>query len=82
MLDALQELSAIGLELPSPAYLIGASLFGIIGWIAFRKGWKCRSPSLAWPGLALMFFPYAVSETWVLWSIGIALCAFCYVKWN
>jgi hypothetical protein len=39
-MDTLKELAAIGLVLPSPAYLLGSILFGIVGWIAFRRGRK------------------------------------------
>ena len=81
-MDVLKELAAIGLELPSPAYLIGASLFGILGWIAFRRGRKTSSSALTWAGLALMLFPYAVSETWMLWAIGSGLCGWVYFKWS
>ena len=80
-MDALKELAALGLELPSPAYLIGASLFGIVGWIAFRRGRQTSTSSLTWTGLALMFFPYAVSQTWLLWIIGAALCGWVCLKW-
>ena len=80
-MDALKELAALGLELPSPAYLIGASLFGIVGWIAFRRGRQTSISSLTWTGLALMLFPYAVSQTWLLWIIGAALCGWVYLKW-
>ena len=80
-MDALKELAALGLELPSPAYLIGASLFGIVGWIAFRRGRQTSTSPLIWTGLALMLFPYAVSQTWLLWIIGAALCGWVYFKW-
>ncbi len=29
-----------------------------------------------------MLFPYGVSETWVLWLVGVALSGFAYAKWN
>ena len=80
-MEALKELAALGLELPSPAYLIGASLFGIVGWIAFRRGRQTSTGSLTWSGLALMLFPYAVSQTWLLWTLGAALCGWVYLKW-
>ena len=81
-MDALKELAAMGLQLPSPAYLIGASLFGIVGWIAFRRGSKTSTGALTWAGLTLMLFPYAVSETWLLWAIGAVLCVWVYLKWH
>lgn len=81
-MDTLKELASLGLELPSPAYLVGASLFGIVGLIAFRRGRKTSTGALTWAGLALMLFPYAVSETWMLWTIGATLCGWVYFKWN
>lgn len=81
-MDTLQALSALGLTLPSPAYITGAILFGIFGWTAFRRGRKTSVSALTWAGLLLMLFPYAVSETWLLWAIGVALCVWVYVKWS
>ena len=74
-MDELKTLQGLGLELPSPAYLIGAVLFGIVGLIAFRLGRKGDKPRTLWIGVVLMFYPYAVSNTWALWAIGCALCA-------
>ena len=81
-MDAIKELAALGLELPSPAYLVGASLFGMVGWVAFRRGRKTSTGALVWAGLALMLFPYAVSDTWILWVIGALLCGWVYFKWS
>ena len=81
-MEALNELAALGLVLPSPAYLIGASLFGLIGYAAFRRGRRAGTASLAWTGVALMVYPYAVGQTWLLWTIGAALCAWVYSRWN
>ena len=81
-MDAFKELAALGLGLPSPAYLIGASLFGIIGWIAFRHGRQTTAGSLSLAGLALMLFPCVVSQTWLLWTIGAALSGWIYFKWT
>ena len=75
-LDAAQSmLTAFGIDLPSPAYLFGAIVFGLVGLAAFRFGRRHgRRPTL-WVGVALMLFPYAVSRTWVLYATGLALCA-------
>ena len=62
-------------SLPSPADLIGSILFGIIGLAAFvygKKGLKWKAMSI---GFVLMVYPYAVSQTWLLYLIGCALCA-------
>ena len=29
-----------------------------------------------------MVYPYAVSETWLLWAIGFGLCGWAYLTWN
>jgi len=30
----------------------------------------------------LMAYPYAVSQTWLLWVVGAVLCCWLYAKWN
>jgi len=81
-MDELKNLESMGLVLPSPSYIVGAILFGIIGYVAFRRGRKTSTTALTWTGLALMLYPYAVSQTWLLWAVGAALCGWLYVKWN
>jgi len=81
-MDELKNLESMGLVLPGPSYIVGAILFGIIGYVAFRRGRKTSAPALTWTGLALMLYPYAVSQTWLLWAVGAALCGWLYVKWN
>lgn len=81
-MDALQQLSALGLDLPSPAYLTGSILFGIVGWVAFRRGRKTSVSALTWVGLVLMLFPYGVSNPWLLWATGTALCVWLYFNWT
>ncbi|HJV86248.1 MAG TPA: hypothetical protein VJ698_12310 [Noviherbaspirillum sp.] len=70
----LNELGALGLALPTPAYLFGAILFGIIGLAAYRYGKKTSRPTSKWLGVGLMVYPYAVTQTWVLYLVGIGLC--------
>ena len=74
-MNQLPQLQAMGLSLPSPAYLIGMVVFGLIGWVAFRRGRRLKEPLFTWIGLALMLYPYAVGSTWLLYAVGIALCA-------
>ena len=81
-MDELKTLEAMGLVLPSPAYILGAILFGIIGYLVFRRGRKTERPVLTWSGVALMLYPYAVSQTWLLWLVGAGLCGWVYLKWN
>ena len=81
-MDTLSALQSLGLELPSPAYIVGAILFGMVGYIAFRRGRRTSTASLTWTGLALMLYPYAVSQTWLLWAMGAGLSAWVYFRWN
>jgi hypothetical protein len=75
-------LSDLGLTLPAPAYLVGLLVFGIIGWIGWRRGRKIEKPALKWAGLAMMLYPYAVPQTWLLWTIGAGLCVWFYFNWS
>lgn len=81
-MDGLKNLEALGLVLPSPAYIVGAILFGIMGYLAYRRGRRTSRPVLTWTGVALMVYPYAVSQTWLLWALGAGLCAWVFAKWN
>jgi hypothetical protein len=74
-MNELSSLQALGLELPSPAYIFGAIVFGLIGFVAFRQGRRSGRRATLWLGVALMVYPYAVSRTGLLYLIGAALCA-------
>jgi hypothetical protein len=74
-MDTLTSLLGMGLTLPSPAYILGAILFGIIGMAAYWHGKKAQRPRIKWLGVALMFYPYLVPSTWLLYVVGLALCA-------
>ena len=74
-MDSSAALQSLGLTLPSPAYIFGAIVFGIAGLAAWRYGRKAARPRTKWLGVALMFYPYAISRTWLLYLIGAALCA-------
>ena len=56
-MDELSALKSLGLELPTPAYLIGAIVFGIVGWAAFRHERKSGRRQTLWLGVALMAYP-------------------------
>ncbi|NMM28959.1 MAG: hypothetical protein HHJ12_17145 [Glaciimonas sp.] len=77
-MDDLNTLGSLGLTLPSPAYLLGAIVFGIIGIAAYRYGKKTSSGTPKWIGIGLMLYPYGVSQTWLLYVIGVGLCAALY----
>lgn len=74
-MESLPELQQFGLQLPSPAYLMGAIVFGMIGFAAYRYGKRADRQLPRWIGVALMLYPYAVSQTWLLYVIGATLCA-------
>lgn len=74
-MDDLDTLESLGFSLPTPAYLFGMILFGIIGIAAYRYGKKAARPPARWIGLTLMLYPYLVSSTWLLYLVGGSLCA-------
>lgn len=79
-MDDLKALESMGFTLPGPAYLIGAILFGIIGYAAYRHGKKASAATTKWIGIALMLYPYAISETWLLYAVGGGLCLGLYIS--
>jgi len=68
-MDDLNSLQSLGLSLPSPAYIFGAVIFGLIGIAAYRIGKKAERPRTKWLGVALMLYPYAA----LLYAVGVAL---------
>ena len=73
-MDTLEILQSIGIPIPSPAYIVGAVIFGIVGLWAWRHGKRASFRRVKWTGVALMFYPYLVSETWLLYCVGLSLC--------
>ena len=73
MQDGLAALDALGFTWPSPAYIVGAILFGVLGLFAYYYGKRRRRRTTRWLGLALMLYPYVVPNTWALWVIGVVL---------
>lgn len=78
-MDSIKALESAGLTLPSPAYLFGAILFGIIGYAAYRYGKKTESAYPKWIGIAMMLYPYAISRTSLLYAVGCGLCVALYI---
>ena len=79
-MDELKLLESTGFTLPSPAYIFGAILFGVIGFAAWRCGRKTEAATTKWLGVVLMFYPYFVSQTWLLYAAGATLCVGLYVS--
>jgi hypothetical protein len=72
--EALQTAQALGLTLPTPAWIFGAILFSVLGMVAWYYGKARQQPRIRWLGLALMLYSYVTSPTWLLYGVGIALC--------
>lgn len=81
-LQTVNALQSMGLSLPSPAYLMGSVVFSLIGWVAYRQGKQRESKWTRWLGVILMVYPYAVSDTKLLYAIGAALCLAIYATRN
>ena len=64
--------------MPSVAWLLAGILFGAIGLAALRYGYKNASWRPMVIGLALASFPYFVSQAWLVYLVGAALCAALY----
>ena len=78
-MERLSDLQALGLTLPSPAYIFGAILFGIAGIAAYRYGKRMGRQRTRWLGVALMLYPYVISNTWLMYGVGALLGAGVYV---
>ena len=78
-MDNLKALESLGITLPGPAYIFGAILFSIVGFAAYRYGKKAGLGTPMWMGIVLMVYPYAISDTWLLYVIGGGLCLGLYV---
>jgi surface polysaccharide O-acyltransferase-like enzyme len=73
-MNSLQTLQSLGISLPSPAYIFGVVLFGLIGIALYRYAKRAGRRRGKWLAVALMLYPYAVSQTWLLYAVGVALC--------
>ena len=67
------------MDLPTPANLFASVFFSLVGFTALRYGKKqgMRVPIVV--GIALMVYPYFISQTWLMYLIGLALCASMFV---
>lgn len=73
--QALQLAQDAGLTWPSTAWIVGCILFSLVGWAAWRWGRAMRNRRVKWLGVALMLYGYVAGPTWLLYGVGIALCA-------
>ena len=78
-MDELKAIEAAGFTLPSMAYIAGSVMFSIFGFAAYRYGKKASRSGPFWIGIALMVYPYFVSETWLMYAVGAGLCASLFV---
>jgi len=74
-MNELKNLESLGLTLPSIEYIVGSIIFGILGYAAYRYGKRVSNREVRWIGVGLMLYPYLISETWLLYVVGTALCA-------
>ena len=74
-METTQALESFGLTLPTPAYIAGALLFGLLGLAAYRYGKRTERSRSKWLGVALMLYPYVVPQTWLMYVVGVVLCA-------
>ena len=74
-MDNSSVIQSLGLTLPGPGYLFGALAFGFIGYAAYRYGKRAGRNLTKWLGVALMLYPYAIAQTWLLYVVGAILCA-------
>ena len=81
-MDTISQLQSMGLTLPTPAYLAGMFLFSLLGMVAWMAGKRAKKATTKWLGVALMFYSYVASETWVLYLVGVGLCAAAVWAWR
>ena len=63
----------MGLGGLSPAAILIALVFSVVGFIAFRRGRREGEPRPLFLGIALMAYGYFVSNPWVSLGIGALL---------
>lgn len=74
MQQGMDAFRALGIDLPSPAYIVGAIVFGVIGLAAYYYGKRNDKKRTRWLGVALMLYPYVVWQTWLMYAVGTGLC--------
>jgi len=59
----------------SASSIIAGLLFGFFGMLLFKEGKKRTSVELYFVALAMMIYPYFITDAILVWVIGIALTA-------
>ncbi len=59
----------------SISYIIAGIFFGMIGLIIFKEGKKRSSTELFFLGVALMVYPYFITDDIWVWVVGVLLTA-------
>jgi hypothetical protein len=59
--------------MPTAANLFGSILFGTVGMAALGYGKKAGRLNPMLLGGALMTFPYFITQTWLVYGVGIVL---------
>jgi hypothetical protein len=57
----------------NPYNLLAGFVFGTLGWGAFSYGKKLDLWQPRVIGLALMIYPYFITNDWLLWGAGVGL---------
>lgn len=65
--------------MPSFSNLFAGILFGSVGLAAFVYGKKSANWKPMAIGVIMMVYPYFIEETWLVYVIGVALCASIFV---
>jgi hypothetical protein len=60
-------------------WILPGFIFGVIGIWLIREARRRANFTFAFSGIALCFYPYFVSNPWLVWGIGLALCV---VAWQ
>ena len=75
MQGEMEMLRELGFTWPSPAYIVGLIVFGLLGLFAYFYGKRRQHRTTRWLGLALMLYPYVVWSTAALYVVGVGLSA-------
>ncbi len=78
-MDEMKQLETLGIGIPSMAYIMGVMVFSIIGYAGYRYGKKAELNNPRFIGIALMLYPYVVTDTVWMYVVGCGLCVALYL---